>query len=417
MRNFGAGSYKLKYERAKTILSQRGQSHLLDYYDELSDIEQQQLLKDIENTNFSIVKEIGKCEAKKPKKIKPPANTVSLKESARRHVQYKEVGVKLLKESKVAAVLLAGGQGTRLGFDKPKGMFNVGETRFLSIFEQLINNLKEVTSLTGRNVTLFIMTSVVNDADTREFFEQNDYFGYPSDRVHFFIQNMEPTCDFDGKIFLYEKNKVALAPNGNGGWYSSLISSGLSRILEREGIEWLNVFGVDNVLQRICDPVFIGATVLSSCKCAAKVVKKTCPEERVGVLCEQGGKPAIVEYYELPPELAKKKERGGELTYRYGVTLNYLFSIEQLNATLLGKLPYHLAKKAIPHIENGVKVNPEEPCGYKFETLIVDMVKKMGSCLAFEVERNKEFAPIKNKEGVDSVDTARELLKLNGVKL
>lgn len=414
---FCAGRYILNYERAKTYLTQRGQEHLLDYYNELSPEEREELLNDIENTNFSIVKEIGKSEAKKPRKIKPPANTVSLKEIARRNVQYREVGVKFLKEGRVAAVLLAGGQGTRLGFDKPKGMFNIGETRNLSIFEQLINNIKDVTTDTGRNVTLFIMTSDVNDSDTRGFFKANNYFGYPKDRIRFFTQNMEPTCDFDGKIFLSEKNRISLSPNGNGGWYSSLINAGFNRVIEREGIEWLNVFGVDNVLQRICDPVFIGATVLSSCKCASKVVKKTCPEERVGVLCEQGGKPAIVEYYEMSPELSTKKERGGELTFRYGVTLNYLFNVQELNATLSGKLPYHLAKKAIPHIESGLKVYPEDPCGYKFETLVVDMVKKMGSCLAFEVEREKEFAPVKNREGVDSVITARELLRKNGVKL
>jgi len=406
----------VKYERAKVFLNQRGQGHLLDYYDELTAEQQQMLLDDIENVNFSVVKNIGKSE--KPKKMKlRPVPAISLHDAARRRQQFEEVGYKMLEEKKVGAVLLAGGQGSRLGFNKPKGMFNIGETRFLSIFEQLINNIKEVTDKTGRYFPLFIMTNSINNEETKNFFKENDYFGYPSDRIHFYVQDTEPTCDFEGKIFLDEKYRVSLSPNGNGGWYSSLINSGFNRIIEREGIEWLNVFGVDNVLQRICDPAFIGATVLSRCNCASKVVKKTCPEERVGVLCERNGKPTIVEYYEMPPELAQKRERNGELTFRYGVTLNYLFSVRELNATLFGKLPYHLAKKAIPHIENGVRVTPAEPNGYKFETLVVDMVKLMGSCLAYEVERDNEFAPVKNKTGTDSVETARLLLKKNGVSL
>ncbi|MDE7181514.1 MAG: UTP--glucose-1-phosphate uridylyltransferase [Clostridia bacterium] len=406
----------MKYERAKTYLSQRGQSQLLDYYDELTESERELLLNDIENLNFSVIKNIDKQDSKKKTKLRPvPA--ASLQDISRRRMQYEAVGYKMLEEKKVGAVLLAGGQGSRLGFDKPKGMFNIGETRFLSIFEQQMNNIKEVTDKTGRYFPLFIMTSFKNNDDTVKFFKDNDYFGYPSDRVHFYIQDTEPACDFDGKIFLDEKYRVSLSPNGNGGWYSSLINGGLNRIIEREGIEWLNVYGVDNVLQRICDPAFIGATVLSRCNCSAKVVSKTCPEERVGVLCEENGKPTIVEYYEMPPELAKKREKNGELTFRYGVTLNYLFNVNALNNTLFGKLPYHLAKKAIPHIENGEKVTPTEPNGYKFETLVVDMVKLMGSCLAYEVERDNEFAPVKNMTGADSVDTARALLKKNGVRL
>ncbi|MDE7265685.1 MAG: UDPGP type 1 family protein, partial [Clostridia bacterium] len=366
--------------------------------------------------NFSVVKNILATDEKKKVKIRP-VQAVTLNDIKRRRPQFEEVGLRALENKKVGAVLLAGGQGTRLGFDKAKGMYNIGQTRFLSIFEQLINNIKDVTNLSGRYFPLFVMTNIINNAQTIDFFKENNYFGYPRDRVHFFIQDTEPACDFDGKIFLDQKHKISLSPNGNGGWYSSLINAGYNRILEREGIEWLNVFGVDNVLQRICDPVFIGATLMSGSNCGAKVVKKLHADEKVGVLCEENGKPAIVEYYEMPTELSHKTDRSGELVYRYGVTLNYLFNVKQLNTTLSGNLPYHLAKKAVPHIENGVRVTPEEPNGYKFESLVVDMVKLMGSCLAFEVERDNEFAPVKNAHGADSVDTARLLLKKNGVSL
>ncbi len=406
----------MNYERAQAYLKEHGQSQLLDYYGELSESERSRLLTQIEYTNFNIIKNISAKSAEKLGKISPPANTVSVQEAARCRIQFEAVGLNMLSEGKVGAVLLAGGQGSRLGYDGPKGTFNIGVTRELSIFEQLMNNISAVTNITGRTFPLFIMTSTVNDKTTRDFFEAHNYFGYLRDEIHFFIQDVAPACDYNGKVFLDGKGSVSLMPNGNGGWYSSLVNNGLGRILERDNVEWLNVFGVDNVLQKICDPAFIGATILKRCRCGAKVVKKTSPDERVGVLCNQDGKPSIVEYFEMPENL-KNKTKKGELVYRYGVILNYLFNVHDLNLTLSGKLPYHLADKAIAHMENGVRVTPSKPCGYKFETLVVDMVKLMGSCLAYEVEREREFAPVKNASGVDSVDTARELLRKNGVTL
>lgn len=404
----------MDYERTKQDLELRGQAHLLEYYGELSEEERQQLLADIGCTNFAAVKNLD-AVSKKLGKI-TPVNAVSSEDIKRRYSQFESVGLDFLAQCKVAAVLLAGGQGSRLGFKGPKGMFDIGVTRKLSIFEQQMNNISDVTAKTGRYFHLFIMTSRTNNDETVKFFEDNNYFGYPSDMVHFYIQDVAPTCDYNGKVFLDQKHRVSLAPNGNGGWYSSLVNSGLARVLERDNIEWLNVYSVDNVLQRICDPVFIGATVIKGAHSGAKVVKKVCAEEKVGVLCNEDGKPTIVEYFEMPEDL-KNKTKKGELVYRYGVILNYLFNVHDLNLTLSGKLPYHLANKAIPHMKNGVRVTPSEPCGYKPETLVVDMVKMMGSCLAYEVEREKEFAPVKNAVGCDSVETARELLRKNGVVL
>ena len=389
----------MNLETAKAYLQKHNQSQLLQYYDELSAEEQLRLLKQIEYTNFNIVKNIEISQSGSGNgKITPPANAVTVEEAARRRIQFETVGLNMLAEGKVGAVLLAGGQGSRLGYDGPKGTFNIGVTRELSIFEQLMRNVSDVTSQTGRAFPLFIMTSTVNDVATRSFFKEHSYFGYPRDEIHFFIQDVAPACDYDGKVFLDDKGRISLMPNGNGGWYSSLVNNGLGRILERDNIEWLNVFGVDNVLQRICDPAFIGATILKRCRCGAKVVKKTSPDEKVGVLCTQDGKPSIVEYFEMPEDL-KNKTKKGELVYRYGVILNYLFNVHDLNLTLSGKLPYHLADKAIAHMENGVRVTPSSPCGYKFETLVVDMVRLMGSCLAYEVEREREFAPVKNATG------------------
>lgn len=405
----------MTYEAAKILTGKLGQEQLLEYYGELSAAEKKELLDDIKNTDFSILDNIGK-ETRAKRENLSPADAVTIGQIARRRPQFEEVGLKLLREGKVGAVLLAGGQGSRLGFNKPKGMFDMGITRHISIFGLQMKNVVSSAEKAGRPFPLFVMTSTVTDGETRRFFAENNYFGYPRDCIHFFVQEVAPACDYSGKVFLDRKNRVALSPNGNGGWYTSLIKSGLGNVVSRDGVEWLNVYGVDNVLQKICDPAFIGATVLTGSSCGAKVVKKTCPEEKVGVLCKENGKPAVIEYYEMPEKLKSERTEEG-LKYCYGVILNYLFNVRQLNATLSGKLPYHFAEKAIAHMEKGVRIVPTEPCGYKPETLVVDIVGKMDSCLAFEVERNKEFAPVKNAEGADSVETARILLKENGVVL
>lgn len=405
----------MDYKTAKAYLKEIGQEHLLEYYDELTDTERSSLLADIEKTDFGVLENIKNPHAKTSGKISP-IDSVNLAEIAANRQLFEAEGLKLLSEGKVAAVLLAGGQGTRLGFDKPKGMFDIGLTRRLPIFKILMGNISEAAARAGRYFPLFIMTSAINNADTQQFFKENDFFGYPGSMVYFYVQDEAPACSYDGKVFLDQKHRVALSPNGNGGWYSSLVSSGLFKVIEEQNIEWINLFGVDNVLQRVCDPVFIGATALKNCGCGSKVVNKVSPDEKVGVMCNEDGKPTVIEYYEMSDSL-KNERRDGQLVYRHGVILNYLFKVDALNSALRDKLPYHLANKAVPHLERGQRVIPTEPCGYKFETLTVDMVKLMGSGVAFEVEREREFAPVKNATGVDSVETARNLLIKNGVKL
>lgn len=404
-------------ETVNKLLKEKGQQQLLKYYDELDAKKRKTLLDDISRINFSVIDCIKNHGFEKNLKDIAPIRAKSLDEINKNRLQYSEAGLDLLRAGKVGAVILAGGQGTRLGFDKPKGMYNIGISRKLTIFGQLMNNIKEVTDSYGGYFHLFIMTSEINNDDTVAFFKKNGYFGYPEDKIHFYIQDKEPVCGLDGKILLSQKHRVAFSPNGNGGWYSSLVNAGLSSVLVNEGIEWLNVFSVDNVLQRICDPAFIGATLLDGSFCGAKVVKKTCPEERVGLLCSVDGRPDVIEYYELPEEIAGKRDAIGNLVYSYGVILNYLFNVHVLNAILSWKLPYHLAKKNVAHIVEGKLIKPSAPNAYKFETLVVDMVRNMGSCLAFEVDREREFAPVKNSTGTDSVESARELLRKNGVEL
>lgn len=406
----------MNYAEAVEILKKHGQTQLLEYYGELSEAEKELLLNDIQSIDFSVLQSIN-AEKKPLGKIAPPKNRITVKEAEDNFKEYEKIGIDAIKNGKVCAVLLAGGQGTRLGFDKPKGMYDLGETRKITIFELLMQNVKAVAKKAGAYFRLFIMTNSLNNGQTVNFFKENDYFGYPEDKISFFVQRQEAACDKNGKIFLSEKHRVALSPNGNGGWYSSLIASGADKIIKKECIEWINVFGVDNVLQKICDPVFIGATIKSGCNSSAKVVKKVRKEEKVGLLCEEEGEPTVVEYFELPENLAAERDTNGDLKFNCGIVLNYLFKTAILDKTVSGNLPYHLAEKKIPHMENGEKVYPPKPNGYKFETLIVDMIKLTGSCLAYEAVREREFAPVKNKEGFDSPQTAKQLLKLNGVEL
>lgn len=347
-----------------------------------------------------------------------PLGAMEREEIAHRRGELEQAGLEALRAGKVGAILLAGGQGTRLGFDKAKGMYNIGETRTLYIFEQLIENLKKVTAQAGVWVPLYLMTSEKNDSDTRAFFREHDFFGYDPAYVQFFVQEMAPAVDFEGNLLLEAPDSLAMSPNGNGGWFQSMLAAGLEQDLRVKGIEWLNVFAVDNVLQQIADPVFVGATLLSGCVCGAKVVRKCDPYERVGALCLEDGHPSIVEYYELTPEMAEARDEKGTLLYGFGVILNYLFRVDRLMDITGRKLPVHVVEKKVPYLdEGGNLVKPAEPNAYKFETLILDMVYMMDNCLSFEVEREREFAPVKNASGVDSVESARELLRQNGISL
>lgn len=375
----------------------------------------QRLIDQLNNMDWSYLDMIEKKEQKRGKFA--PLGAMELPEIQAKKEELKEMGLEAIKNCKVGAILLAGGQGTRLGFDKAKGMYNIGVNKDLYIFEQLIRNLQKVTDEAGAFVPLYIMTSDKNDAQTRDFFAEHDYFGYNKEYIKFFVQEMVPAVDFEGNVLIESEDSLAMSPNGNGGWFTSLLKAGLGEDMKEKGVEWLNVFGVDNVLQQIADPVFVGATIQSNCVSGAKVVRKCDPYERVGALCLEDGKPSIIEYYELTPEMAEATNEAGSLLYGFGVILNYLFSVEKLLEISAKQMPLHIVEKKVPYIdENGVAVKPEAPNAYKFETLILDMIYMMDNCLSFEVEREKEFAPIKNATGVDSVDSARELLQKNGIK-
>ena len=409
----------MNFQEAKELLEKKGQTQLLKYYDELDDNGKNNLLTAISNISWDFEEALKNPVdmSGKDRDIRPISG-LRLAEIEKRKAEFEAVGIDAIKAGKVAAVLLAGGMGTRLGVDGPKGAYDIGITKPLYIFEQQMRNLMDVTNKCGVTVPLYIMTSDKNHEQTTSFWKEHNYFGYDGNAIKFFKQEMAPAVDYDGKIILERKDTPALSPNGNGGWFASLQKAGLGADLHEKGVEWLNIYAVDNVLQRIADPVFVGATIVSGVNCGAKVICKTEPKEKVGVLCMDGDQPDIIEYYELTDEMANQKDENGDLAYCYGAIMNYLFRLSKLEEIVDKKIPVHIVEKKIECLcEDGVTRKPEKENGKKFETLAVDLIKPMASVLPFEVVREKEFAPIKNKTGVDSVESARELLKLNGVEL
>lgn len=400
------------------ILEDKNQCYIKAAMEKCTPQEKEALEKTLAEIDWSILEHIERKETVNERGVFAPLEAVELEEIRSRGEEFKKIGLEAIRAGKVGAVLLAGGQGTRLGLDKPKGTLNIGIDRELYLFEQLVRNLMDVTEEAGVAVPFYIMTSNINHDDTAAFFEEHDYFGYPKDAVKFFVQEMVPACDYQGRVYMESNTKVAMSPNGNGGWFSSMVSAGLLSDIKARGIEWINVFAVDNCLQRIADPVFVGATIAYGRESGAKVVRKAAPDEKVGVLCTEDGKPSIAEYYEMTEEMATARKENGDLLYGFGVILNYLFSEKKLEQIADAKMPIHVVEKKIPYMDlEGNFVKPENPNGYKFETLVLDMVHMMEDCLPYEVDRAKEFAPIKNLHGIDSLDSARELMKGCGIEL
>ncbi|MGN0430680.1 MAG: UTP--glucose-1-phosphate uridylyltransferase [Acetatifactor sp.] len=406
-----------RLDRVKAKLAKYGQEQVLKYYDELNEQEKDELLSQIEATDMEILDACNHKEDLVKRGVIEPLAAMELSEIEANKERFTDIGLEAIRSGKVGAVLLAGGMGTRLGSDNPKGMYNVGITHELYIFQCLINNLLDVVHQADTWIHLFVMTSDKNNEATISFMEEHAYFGYNPKYVHFFKQEMAAATDYNGKIYLEEKGKLSTSPNGNGGWFISLEKAGLLDLVHNQGIEWINVFAVDNVLQRIADPCFVGATIDKKCVVGAKVVRKAAPDEKVGAMCLEDGKPSIVEYYDMTEELMNAKNEKGEPAYNFGVILNYLFYVPDLEK-MMASLPLHIVEKKIPYLdENGRLVKPESPNGYKYENLVLDMIHQLDSCLPYEVVREREFAPIKNKTGVDSVESARALLEKNGVRL
>ncbi len=322
-------------------------------------------------------------------------------------------GEAALSEGRVALFIMAGGMGSRLGFFKPKGMFELVDG--LSLFEIIFKRLLSLEEKTKKRAHVFIMTSKLNDDITKEYFANKDYFAYGSDYVHFFVQGELPPITEDRKFLLDDSRRILTVPDGNGGIFNAIRMSYVKKMLLEENIDYINVVGIDNVLLKPLDPEFIGATIQHNYSISSKSVIRNSVDEKVGYLLKKNGRPHIVEYTEVTDDMRSKTLEGGEFYYADGSILNHIFKVDKLFDVLGVSLPYHRAHKKVAYFDGEKHVEPTEPNAYKYEQFIFDIFGKFDDMLLFRVEREKEFSPLKNKEGVDSIDTARRDFKREGI--
>ena len=318
-----------------------------------------------------------------------------------RYDYWKETGEILLGKGQVAAFLVAGGQGSRLGFNGPKGMFDIGLPSHKSLFQLQAERLQNLAAQVGHAIPWCIMTSPLNHEATVTFVREHDYFGMNKDDLRFFEQGTICALNPNGKAVVDENNRLALVPDGNGGCFRALSQSGTLAWLVERGVQYVFLYSVDNALCRICDPAFVGALAADGrAVSASKVVAKAGPGEKVGIFAFQNNKPGVVEYSDLPENLRDMTNADGSLTYDGGNIAVHLFKISGLRKLQTGKLPWHTARKTVCGIEK---------C-FKFEQFLFDAFPLLGSMLPFGVIREEEFSPVKNAEGNDSPKTAREMI-------
>ncbi|MBO4887460.1 MAG: UDPGP type 1 family protein [Firmicutes bacterium] len=404
---------KMKEQALFDRMKAEGQEQILRFWTDLSDEQKESLARQIDGIDFQMIRVSMQQKNLALESVITPLHTVTTEEQKDEEERDRRIGEEIIRQGKVAALVLAGGQGSRLGYDGPKGTLKVGITKDIYLFGILISNMVSnmEKALSQRPLHFLVMTSDQNHEATLRFFEEKAYFGYPKEYIHFFRQDMAPALSHEGKILMEDKDRISLAPNGNGGWFSSMQRCGLLDLLKKDGVEWINVFSVDNILQNIADPVFLGAASSRGVYAGAKVIAKVNPDERVGAICYRNGRPSVVEYSELTEEMRNAKDQDGQYLYNFGVTLNYIFHLKETEKAAKSSLPIHRANKKIACIdEKGDHVQPAEPNAFKLEYFIFDILEAFDEVLSLECIREDEFAPIKNKEGVDSLETARALL-------
>lgn len=406
-----------KLKQVEQTLAKYGQEQLLDEYNRLTDKkEKQDFLDSILTIDFNQVKILYENSKEKPSfmdsKIEPIDYTDKSKLSKEEYEKYKAIGEKKIKEGKLAVVTMAGGQGTRLGHSGPKGTYDLGLDTHKSIFEILTDTLNEARKKYEVDIPWYIMTSEENNKPTVEFFKQHNFFGYPEKCVTFFKQGKLPMLSTDGKILIDENGKIKEAADGHGGIFQSMLRDGVIYDMKARGIEWVFIGGVDNVLVKPVDAVLIGLAEDKNVLAAGKSLVKANPQEKVGVFCKRNGKPSVIEYSEITPEMAAETNENGELKYGESHILCNLFNIKAIEKISQMNLPYHIAFKKAKYIDNnGNLVVPDKPNAYKFESFLFDAFESLDDLAIMRVKREEEFAPVKNADsaGVDCPSTARKL--------
>lgn len=401
---------------AKQVLQKYGQEHLLNSFNSLSKEKQSELLDAILTTNFKQMQELYETTKIKANfenvKLEPINHVTKSDLSPEELEKYTSLGENAIKSGKLAVVTMAGGQGTRLGHNGPKGTYDLGLDSHKSIFEILCDTMEEACEKYNVTIPWYLMTSDANNEDTIQFFKDHNYFGYPKDAVSFFIQGKLPMIDTQGKILLDEDGTIKQAADGHGGIFEAMRKNGVLYDMKEKGIEWVYIGGVDNVLAKMVDPVLTGLAISEGTLMAGKSVVKANPHERVGVFCKKDNKPNVIEYTEISDELAESTDEKGELLYGESHILCNQFHLSALEQISQNKLPYHVAFKKASYLnDKGEIVEPTEPNAYKFEAFLFDAFSTVDNMSILRVKREDEFAPVKNAEGVDSPETARALYK------
>ena len=404
-------------EDIKKKLKKYSQEHLLNNFENLSEEKQKRLLEQIENIDFDLIKKLYDTTQNITTEIQDdqikPIEFFDKEKLYDDYKKYKEIGEKAIRTKKLAAVTMAGGQGTRLGHDGPKGTYDIGLESHKSLFELLSDGLKEQGKKYGVIIPWFIMTSRENNDATVEFFAKHRYFGYEKDKnIFFFKQGELPMIDTEGKILIGEDGLIKEAANGHGGIYEALVKNGMTKKMRELGVEWVFIGGVDNCLVKMVDPVLMGIAIDKNVTAAGKSVVKANPQEKVGVFCKRNGRPSVVEYTEIPKEMSEATDENGNLIYGESHILCNLFNIDAIERMGSKPLPYHIAFKKATYIDkDGNKVVPDGPNAYKFEAFLFDAFGELDDMAILRVKREEEFAPVKNATGTDSPETARELYR------
>ena len=403
-------------ELIKKTLKKYSQEHLLNGFEKLNETKQKQLLEQIENTDFELINSLYNNTRKEVEIPEAQITPIEYLDKDKLNGYYKgflETGEKAIRDGKLAAVTMAGGQGTRLGHKGPKGTFDIGLDSHKSLFELLSDSLKEQGKKYNVTIPWFIMTSRENNTETVEFFAKHKYFGYEKDKnIFFFEQGELPMVDTEGKILIGEDGLIKEAADGHGGIYEALVKNGMTKKMRELGVEWIFIGGVDNCLVKMVDPILMGIAIQKHVTAAGKSVVKANPQEKVGVFCKRNGRPSVVEYTEIPKEMSEATDKRGELIYGESHILCNLFNIDAVERMGSKPLPYHTAFKKATYIDkDGNKVVPDGPNAYKFEAFLFDAFGELDDMAILRVKREEEFAPVKNASGVDSPETARELYK------
>lgn len=396
-------------------LGRHGQEHVLSWWNHLSDPQRQELLDQLIGLDLE---QLQHLHSRREETYQLPAHDriapIPVLPARAHEAEARRLGEEALGKGEVAVLLVAGGQGSRLGFEHPKGMYPIGPVSNKSLFQINAEKVLALSQRFGKAIPFLIMTSPQNDAETKEFFKQHRFFGLPSEKVSFFTQGTMPALDLKtGKLLMEARHRLFTSPNGHGGTLTALADSGLLARIKERGIQVVFYFQVDNPLVKVADPLFLGQHLREHAEVSAKVIPKKGPEDKLGNFVLIDGRCSIIEYSDLPRELAHQQDEPGQLRFRFGSPAIHIFSVEFLEKVTRSdqRIPYHVARKKVAHLdEGGNLVEPKQENALKFEMFIFDVLPRADRWVVVEASREGEFEPLKNASGPDSPDSVKRAM-------